>query len=305
MQRKDLTGQKFGTLNPLEIVGKTKAGHMIWKCCCTCGNFKEVSRSDLMSGNTTSCGYCQRSTIPKDLVGQKFGMLTVLEKAPNIDVKTAFLCKCDCGNTKAIKTMNLRNGKARSCGCQINYNRVNHEGKRFGRLLVQRKLGRLDNLESCASYQCICDCGGLVIIRGHSLMNGSTRSCGCLQKELISKMSSAAIKEKNHNWCGGTMEDRDSRKTYEYSQWRKTVKKRDGLCQICGSNCKLEAHHLNSFLSCPEQRFDINNGICLCKFCHVLFHAEYGRGNNTKEQFEDFQRSLGLLHEEKELISSP
>ena len=55
-------------------------------------------------------------------------------------------------------------------------------------------------------------------------------------------------------------------------------------CQERGGT--LHAHHLNGFNSHPEQRFDLDNGACLCHDCHEEFHEVYGKGDNTKEQFE-------------------
>ena len=58
-----------------------------------------------------------------DLTGQRFGKLTVIERASKPEgVKgTAiyWLCKCDCGNEKIIRGSNLRNGMTQSCGCLI------------------------------------------------------------------------------------------------------------------------------------------------------------------------------------------
>lgn len=55
----------------------------------------------------------------RDLTGQRFGKLTVIEKMPqnNQNNKVVFLCKCDCGKeTVAIGSM-LYTGKVKSCGC--------------------------------------------------------------------------------------------------------------------------------------------------------------------------------------------
>lgn len=54
-------------------------------------------------------------------------------------------------------------------------------------------------------------------------------------------------------------------------------------CQTRGGT--LHAHHKNAFNSFPEQRFDVENGACLCETCHDKFHVKYGKGSNTKEQF--------------------
>ena len=55
-----------------------------------------------------------------DLVGKRFGRLTVIEESPERkkDGKVRWICKCDCGQvTKSISSGNLRNGNVRSCGC--------------------------------------------------------------------------------------------------------------------------------------------------------------------------------------------
>ena len=54
-----------------------------------------------------------------DLVGLKYAKLLVLEKAiiPSNPLKSAFLCKCDCGNEKVVKSYALRNLTIVSCGC--------------------------------------------------------------------------------------------------------------------------------------------------------------------------------------------
>jgi hypothetical protein len=53
--------------------------------------------------------------------------------------------------------------------------------------------------------------------------------------------------------------------------WSKTVYKRDNYtCKMQNSDCngRLEAHHILRWADYPELRYDINNGITLCKFHH-------------------------------------
>lgn len=52
-----------------------------------------------------------------DLTGQKFGHLTALSPAENIGGRTAWLCRCDCGSTFVAKTVHLRRGHVKTCGC--------------------------------------------------------------------------------------------------------------------------------------------------------------------------------------------
>jgi len=51
------------------------------------------------------------------ITGQRFGRLTVLKWIGGYGSK--WLCRCDCGNEKQVKSSLLRNGHTRSCGCLI------------------------------------------------------------------------------------------------------------------------------------------------------------------------------------------
>lgn len=52
-------------------------------------------------------------------VGEKFGMLTVVGPAePKGRLRhSAWRCRCDCGNEKAVRASHVREGNSLSCGC--------------------------------------------------------------------------------------------------------------------------------------------------------------------------------------------
>jgi len=75
---------------------------------------------------------------------------------------------------------------------------------------------------------------------------------------------------------------KDWRNSKEYRVWRAKVIRRDKRCQICGSIKNRVAHHINHASYFPEQRFDVNNGVCLCKDCHINFHTNFKRSNREK-----------------------
>jgi len=70
------------------------------------------------------------------------------------------------------------------------------EGQLFGRLTVTKRHG---SKSGRATWLCSCSCGKEHITTGTSLIRGSTKSCGCLQKELMSKrMFTGGIKQKGY-----------------------------------------------------------------------------------------------------------
>lgn len=176
----DITGQKFGRLTALERV--TKKGQSKWLCECDCGNYKIIEQGHLTNGSTKSCGCLQT----KDIAGNIFGMLTVIERVYLEDkLYSYWLCKCECGNEKILKYSNLMSGATQSCGCLKN--KIIDElmiGNKFGKLLVLER-GKNENNESY--WICRCDCGNYTETRGTSLTTGQTQSCGCFQKERASE----------------------------------------------------------------------------------------------------------------------
>lgn len=62
-----------------------------------------------------------------DLTGQRFGMWTVIKSAENLSSSTMWLCKCDCGTVKPVRTYNLRKGTSKSCGCNSHEHLKNRE----------------------------------------------------------------------------------------------------------------------------------------------------------------------------------
>lgn len=52
-----------------------------------------------------------------NLTGQRYGKLLVLGPAENIGNRTAWRCRCDCGQETVVLTKRLREGHTASCGC--------------------------------------------------------------------------------------------------------------------------------------------------------------------------------------------
>lgn len=153
---KDISGQTFGELTPLEYIGNND-----WKCKCSCGKEVIVGGWQLRNGKRISCGHSKY----KDLIGQKFNEWTIIELAPNSRLR----CRCSCGKEALILYINLKNGTSKSCG----HNKlIDLTGKQFGDWKVLKYLG--DN-----TWLCKCSCGNIKEVLGSNLRNGTSKSCGC------------------------------------------------------------------------------------------------------------------------------
>lgn len=103
-------------------------------------------------------------------------------------------------------------------------------------------------------------------------------------------------KENSYLWKGGiTPLTQQIRQSLKYAEWRKQVFERDDYtCQRClQKGNKLQAHHIENCSSNEDLRFDVNNGITLCKKCHLplfkdSFHNLYGCINNNRSQIEEY-----------------
>jgi len=76
----------------------------------------------------------------------------------------------------------------------------------------------------------------------------------------------------NYRWKGGVKsENMKIRNSLETKLWREAVFARDDFtCQKCSTRGGyLNAHHILSFATHPELRFDPDNGITLCRSCHL------------------------------------
>ena len=70
--------------------------------------------------------------------------------------------------------------------------RIDLTGQRFGRLTVISLNKEVSKQKKATYWNCRCECGNEIIVRGDNLRNGRTTSCGCYKDE----MSSKKLKEK-------------------------------------------------------------------------------------------------------------
>lgn len=75
-------------------------------------------------------------------------------------------------------------------------------GQRFGRLVVLGLAEKHDFQTREKVWECQCDCGNRILVRGYSLRHGVTKSCGCLSVETTIKRSVGNEYTKTHGLAG-------------------------------------------------------------------------------------------------------
>lgn len=180
---KDLTNQRFGRLVVIERdynyiqEHHLKSPGVYWKCKCDCGNTTTVRANSLYGHKVLSCG-CLKN---ENLVGEKFGYLTVIELLPERakNRHKRYLCQCKCGNQIIVCSTDLKSGNTQSCGCyslEVKQARaIDLTNQRFGKLTV---LSRGETRNGVLYWKCKCDCGSIVEVPSRNLRENRTISCG-------------------------------------------------------------------------------------------------------------------------------
>lgn len=141
-------------------------------------------------------------------------------------------------------------------------------GRKFGRLTVLSYDAEISKQRSRDCYRVQCKCGEKKTVRGAHLRNGLTRSCGCLVREFYKKLGKQKrFGENSPNYSHGIYAERN--------KFRKIIRERDVVCQICGMtdeeslieySRRLATHHLDG----NESNDDPKNGALLCQKCHGI-----------------------------------
>ena len=111
-----------------------------------------------------------------ELVGKRFGKLTVLQYEMPIraGLHGTYKCICDCGNISNVRKESLLSARTKSCGRCGRYEI--EKGMRFGHLVAEEYVGVHNHLRS---WKCFCDCGNSAIISEGELRRGVRKTCGC------------------------------------------------------------------------------------------------------------------------------
>ena len=123
-----LIGTKINKWEVLSLSHERRGADAI--CRCECGTVKPVNIINLINNQSKDCGCGRkaklRETCTKNLVGQKFGKLTVVEllEESNKFKRRLYRCKCDCGKEVILPSQSLISNHTMSCGCLLSYHNM-------------------------------------------------------------------------------------------------------------------------------------------------------------------------------------
>lgn len=146
----------------------------------------------------------------EDLVaGHKYGSLTYLYQSRTNKYKQKIgMFKCDCGETKEIRTSLVSNSRQKTCGAAIH--RKEFGKKRRNAYTAGAKYNKLTFVK-CVSYNknnsavwlCRCDCGTEKEIVANYVKRGQIKSCGCLDSAIDLQRKKIKQKKEHDTWLAG------------------------------------------------------------------------------------------------------
>ncbi len=234
-----------------------------------------------------------------DFTGQKFGSLTVISFFGVKNKRSYWNCICDCGAEIISWQGNLRNRK--SCGKKECCNPTFIEdlsGKTFSYLKVIK-------YELRKGWLCECECGKTSYVKGWSLVNGLTKSCGCKSYILNAK---AHLLPDNMSFVNKLYSiykrGAESRKLIFNLSLEQVKELTSQNCFYCGSP-PIEKSHMkrkyfdNNFKSNGIDRKDNtvgytpNNSVSCCKICNkAKCNMKYDEFINWLDAISNFRKTI-------------
>lgn len=208
----------------------------------------------------------------------------------------------NCGLEISLKLFQYKNTNLNFCTCTCN-------GQYYGKI----------KSENAPIYSRICpQCNKVFYVNTNRVNSGKDKYCSCECSQESQRLK--FIGKNNPNWQGGISE------LYEFLRrslldWKnKSMEANNYKCLLSGGRFD-DVHHLYSFESivketlndlnfpikqliqeytqnelemmsakCLEIHYKYPLGVCLKASIHKIFHINYGFGNNTPEQFDEFKQ---------------
>lgn len=130
-----------------------------------------------------------------------------------------------------------------------------------------------------------------------------------LSQEHINNIKLARSGSNSNFWKGGISTDREKIGRWTTGNSSKVFKKNNYKCVLCGSNNKLNAHHIDPVWNNINTAYKLDNLITVCKVCHSKIHINnlelnflnYYNDNKLINFWNDFSSIKNVRHENKKL----
>lgn len=170
-------------------------------------------------------------------------------------------------------------------------------GLRYGRLIVQSYYGLIGKDRA---WNCICDCGKNKICKTNILTKGAVKSCGCLQKEVMSHKNGNQYKlNKGISVRNAILNGYKNSAKKRKIEWKLTDDFCFSLfkksCEICGIEPNNDYSRKNSNGSYSyngidritnEIGYEVSNVQTLCKRCNIA------KNDMTKIELENWLKRI-------------
>lgn len=155
-------------------------------------------------------------------------------------------------------------------GKKLGFKPIGMKGKKHSEELKKQTSERMTQLWKNSDHKSNISTKVSKALRGHFVSEKTKQK----QREAKNKYY-----ENHHAWNFQGNKDWENERircSLEYVIWRSEIYKRDNwTCRLCEKHCEkgnIIAHHIKLFSGFPELRFSIDNGITLCRKCHLKIH---------------------------------
>jgi hypothetical protein len=186
----------------IEEVGRDGFRNITYKvqCSCPAKTIRIVASNSLSSGNSKSCGCLKREVTSR--IFKKWPILppdsrwTILKESGK-DKWGAYTykvqCSCPAKTIRVVAGSSLSSGDSKSCGC-LKREVTSRIFKKWPILPPDSRWTILGEARSDGRYkslyhvQCSCPAKTMRVVAGNSLSSGNSKSCGCLKREVTSRI---------------------------------------------------------------------------------------------------------------------
>ena len=171
-------------------------------------------------------------------------------------------------------------------------------GKKFGRwTVIKRSIP--NNKRGLANWLCKCECGTIKIVCGGPLRRGHSKSCGCLQKEIATKM----MFENSHHlkYAPGIANMISVIRSYKKSakvrglifdltkeQFIKLIQKECYYCGAKPNNIKNDKNSNGEYVYNGIDRIDSNKGYTMDNVVSCCPICNYAKRDLPLQKFKDW-----------------